>query len=163
MSLNQSALALCSCSCTCWLMFMGWKLRTVVPLLFKWCAELGLKGTKRGVLIELYETIFPYITFNKHNSLDMTKPTKWVCAQRRLISAWASGCPGWSESSLGAHSFCWLCHVAAHNICLSDCIVLKFNACDDRTSIWNYSEITFLGFSSVSIRMMYQSLKSSAN
>ena len=23
------------------------------------------------------------------------------------------GCPGWSESSLGAHSLCWLCHVAA--------------------------------------------------
>ena len=25
------------------------------------------------------------------------------------------GCPGWSESSLGAHSFCWFCHVVAHN------------------------------------------------
>ena len=24
------------------------------------------------------------------------------------------GCPGWSESSLGAHSFCWFCHVVAH-------------------------------------------------
>ena len=24
------------------------------------------------------------------------------------------GCPGWSESSLGAHSFCLFCHVAAH-------------------------------------------------
>ena len=78
-------------------------------------------------------------------SLDMTKPTMWLCAQRRLRSAWASaqfdqsslsacrkhgslalpikrtaktlirlgGCPGWSESSLGAHSFCWFCHVAA--------------------------------------------------
>ena len=23
-------------------------------------------------------------------------------------------CPGLSESSLGAHSFCWFCHVAAH-------------------------------------------------
>ena len=23
------------------------------------------------------------------------------------------GCPSWSESSLGAHSFCWFCHVAA--------------------------------------------------
>ena len=79
-------------------------------------------------------------------SRDMTKPTKWLCAQRRLRSAWVSaqsdqslrcpheetlgpyllierpaktlfrldGCPGWSESSLGAHSFCWYCHVAAH-------------------------------------------------
>ena len=24
------------------------------------------------------------------------------------------GCPGWSESLLGTHSFCWFCHVAAH-------------------------------------------------
>ena len=24
------------------------------------------------------------------------------------------GCPGWSESSLGAHSFYWFCHGAAH-------------------------------------------------
>ena len=66
----------------------------------------------------------------------MTKPTKWLCAQQRLGSAWAStqsdqslccvlngslrtraffmrtsktlirlgGCPGWSESLLGAHA-----------------------------------------------------------
>ena len=75
----------------------------------------------------------------------VTKPTKWVCAQRKLRSAWASaqfdqslrcalngllrtqaffmrtakslirlgGCPGWSESSLGAQSHCWFCHEAA--------------------------------------------------
>ena len=24
------------------------------------------------------------------------------------------GCQDWSESSLGGHSFCWVCHVAAH-------------------------------------------------
>ena len=24
------------------------------------------------------------------------------------------GCPGWSESSQGANSFCWFCHVVAH-------------------------------------------------
>ena len=76
----------------------------------------------------------------------MTKPTMWLCAQRRLRSAWASaqsdqslrcpheeswvpklpiertakslirlgGCPVWSESSLGAQSFYWCCHEAAH-------------------------------------------------
>ena len=76
----------------------------------------------------------------------MTKPTMWLCAQRRLRSAWActqsdqslrcpheetsgpqlpikrkrktqirlGGCPGWSEFSLGAHSFYWFCHVVAH-------------------------------------------------
>ena len=79
-------------------------------------------------------------------SHDMTKPTKWLCAQGRLRSAWAfpqydqslpcpheeslgpwlpiectaktlirlGGSPGWSESLLGAHSFCWFSHVAAH-------------------------------------------------
>ena len=87
-----------------------------------------------------------YCFFQIHLSRDMTKPTMWVCSQRRLRSAWASaqsdqslrcprdetlgpylpiestaktlirlgGCPSWSESSLGAHSFCWFCHVAAH-------------------------------------------------
>ena len=40
-------------------------------------------------------------------SQDMTKPTKWVCAQKRLRSAW-------SESSLGAQALCCFCHVAAH-------------------------------------------------
>ena len=42
-----------------------------------------------------------------------------------LVTHWAhSGCPGWSESSLGAHSFCWFCHVVAHVI-LSD-VLLNF-------------------------------------
>ena len=82
-----------------------------------------------------------------HLSHDMTKPTKWLCsvktqislgfrpvwsvfavrmkkpwvlsyplsAQQRLIRLF--GFPGWSESSLGAHSFCWFCHKAAHLIC----------------------------------------------
>ena len=35
-----------------------------------------------------------------------------VSAERRLIRL--GRCPGWSESSLGAHSFCWFCHVVAH-------------------------------------------------
>ena len=33
----------------------------------------------------------------------MTKPTMWLCAQRRLRSVWAS------------MPFCWFCHEAAHN------------------------------------------------
>ena len=32
-----------------------------------------------------------------------------------LATHWAhSECPSWSESSMGAHSFCWFCHVVAH-------------------------------------------------
>ena len=37
-----------------------------------------------------------------------------LSAQRRLIRL--GGCPGWSESLLGTHLFCWFCHVAAHLI-----------------------------------------------
>ena len=72
----------------------------------------------------------------------MTKPTQWLCARRRLRSAQSDhslrcpheeslvpqlpievtaktlirlgGCPGWPESSLGAQSLCWFCHIAAH-------------------------------------------------
>ena len=73
-------------------------------------------------------------------SRDMTKPTKWACAQQRFRSPWhpirifavlmkkpwvlsyplsahrrlrLGGCPGWSVSSLGAHSICWFCRVMA--------------------------------------------------
>ena len=73
----------------------------------------------------------------------MTKPAKWVCAQRRLRSDWVDAqsdqsllcvlngklrtqgffmqtaktlisLGSWSESSLGAQSLCWFCHGATH-------------------------------------------------
>ena len=63
----------------------------------------------------------------------MTKPTKWVCAQRRLRSAWASApesspCAQWvdkgsrflhadsEDCSDWADSICWLCQVAAQRM-----------------------------------------------
>ena len=78
-----------------------------------------------------------------HLSRDITKPTMWLCAQWTQISlgirpVWSEsslcaqwvakdpsflhantlirlgGCPGRSESSLGAHSFCWFYHEVAH-------------------------------------------------
>ena len=48
-------------------------------------------------------------------AVSMKKPwilTYPLSAQRRLIRL--GGCPGWSESSQGAQSFCWFCHEAAH-------------------------------------------------
>ena len=55
------------------------------------------------------------VMVNKENYYQEYKGhTKWLSLisssyrQRRLWSAWAS------ESSLGAHSLCWFCHVAAH-------------------------------------------------
>ena len=89
----------------------------------------------------------------------VTKPTKWLCTQRRLRSAWASaqsdqsslcaqwvakdpsflcadsdpsirlgGCPGWSESSLGAHAILlvlsrggsFMKNVSIHYVCVTD-------------------------------------------
>ena len=67
-------------------------------------------------------------------SHDMTKPTQWPvrsdqslrCPHEAFLGPQLhtertakplirlGGCPGWSEASLGAHSFCWFCHVAAH-------------------------------------------------
>ena len=66
----------------------------------------------------------------------MKKP--WVLSytlssQRRLWSDWAD----WSESSLGAHSFCWFCHVAAH---ISD---LRISILSKILIIW-YAEHYFL-------------------
>ena len=49
----------------------------------------------------------------QHLSLIMTKPTKWLCAKRRLRLAWAS-----AQANLSlrwAHMpFCWFCHEAVH-------------------------------------------------
>ena len=36
------------------------------------------------------------------------------------------GCPGWSESSLGAHSLCWFCHETAQILKCFVAITLKF-------------------------------------
>ena len=110
--------------------------------------------TKRNWYVTFYqnrvrwhhEIVLLLVSLVHYLSRDMTKPTKWLCSQRKLRSAWASaqsdqslhcpheenlgaelpiertaktlirlgGCPGCSESSLGSHSFCWFCHVAAH-------------------------------------------------
>ena len=45
-------------------------------------------------------------TFKEYMGCDMTKPTMWLCAQRRLRSAWASAQSDWSlrcphEETLG--------------------------------------------------------------
>ena len=46
-----------------------------------------------------------------HLEKPRTQGSWTVLGLHRLIIL--GGCPGWSESSLGAHSFCWFCHVAA--------------------------------------------------
>ena len=53
-------------------------------------------------------------------SEDSDQPGQWVAKDSSFLMRTAKplirlgGCPGWSESSLGAHSFCWFCHVVAH-------------------------------------------------
>ena len=125
----------------------------------KWnCSEIFMCKQRFNLLLDISLEIFQCVSIIKHSfilctervnimhlSHDMTKPTKWLCVERRLRSARAStqsdqrlrcpheeslgqhlliestaktlirlgGCPGRSESSLGAHSFCWFCHVTA--------------------------------------------------
>ena len=55
-----------------------------------------------------------------------------LSAQRKLIRL--GGCPGWSESSLGAHSFCWFCHVVAHK-CFTG--IFLFIAPEFLKLLWN--------------------------
>ena len=65
----------------------------------------------------------------------MKKPwvlSYYLSAQRRLWLDWTDaqairlgGCPGWSESSLGAHSLCWFCQ---------DC---QLNSYSYISTVWN--------------------------
>ena len=55
-----------------------------------------------------------------------------LSAQRRLIRL--GGCPGWSESSLGAHSFCWFCHEVAQIQCHSS-ILSAWSVCVSTSGI----------------------------
>ena len=54
-------------------------------------------------------------------------------AQRRRWSDWGGGCQGWSESSLGAHSFCWFCHVVA--LICGSCLFALLYFWDDKESL----------------------------
>ena len=70
-------------------------------------------STKQTAQDLRYTVSRPILWRTRKLSRDVTKPTKWVCAQQRLRSAWATAqsdqslrCPGirpiWSESSLSA-------------------------------------------------------------
>ena len=110
-----------------------------------------------------------FVSYNRNVCRNMTKPTKWLCAQWRLRSARESahsdqslccvlngqlrtqafflrttktltrlaGCPGWSESSLGAHSLRWFCHVAAHVI--SSEMAVSFTAAKFFLQLWCFT------------------------
>ena len=54
---------------------------------------------------------------------------KKACVLSYPLSAqWRRWCPGWSESSLGAHSFCWFCHGVAHIVHIHAQIGQFFNS-----------------------------------
>ena len=120
--------------------FSLWNTSDIVVRRIGW-----LKKTFEVKALKAYKSFQYMYEYTFYLSRDMTKPTKWVCAKRRLRSAWASaksdqesslsawrrlgpklpikrtattlirlgGCPGWSESVLGAQPLCWFCHVAA--------------------------------------------------
>ena len=125
-----------------WTLLPLWKYPEISFSLTLQILQIG----KPKLLLQLFLNLNNVALLSSDVRRDMTKPAKWLCAQRRLRSAWASAqsdqslrcphegslgpelpnertaktlirlgrCPGWSESSLGAHSFCWFCHVTAH-------------------------------------------------
>ena len=111
--------------------------------------SLGKPELKEQTTINKHDRLAYAIQRKAQLSRDMTNPTKWVCAQRRpvwsesslsarrklgsLATHWAQaktlirlgGCPGWSESSLGAQSLCWFCHEAAQFAVKKYCRAVK--------------------------------------
>ena len=127
------------------------------------------RKTYRNIFVGLLQ---PYLSHL------MTKPTKWhvcPCAPSEdsgqpghppslirvfavpMKKAWVlsyplSGWPGWSESSLGAQSFCWFCHKAAHlenDLDLNICQVMtldSYNTVDRCFTIYIF-ELMYVNFS----------------
>ena len=50
------------------------------------------------------------------------------------------GCSGWSESSLGAHSFCWFCHEVAHMTACKVCVP-DFHVPSNNISVKSWSSV----------------------
>ena len=63
--------------------------------------SLGIRPVWSESSLSAWRNIGPLDTYWAHSE---DSYSDWADAQ---------ACPGWSESSLGAHSFCWFCHVAA--------------------------------------------------
>ena len=80
--------------------------------------SLRLRWAKNGMCTQ-WRLRSAWASTQSDHSLRCRMKEAWVIsypfsAQRRLWSDWADGriggCPGWSESSLGAQSVCWFCH-----------------------------------------------------
>ena len=67
-----------------------------------------------------------------HAGSEDSDQTGWISLIR------LGGCPGWSDSSLGAHSLCWCCHVAAHLHCLASLSSFQYPSIFS-TMWWLYS------------------------
>ena len=79
------------------------------------------------------------ITIQVYVSRDMTKPTKWVCAQRRLRSAWASAQSDQSLRCLHKESLGpWLPNERKAKT------LIRLGGCPDRSLRWAHTH--FVGF-----------------
>ena len=100
----------------CWTaVVMTWRQSKVT--LTHQCVCLSVTSLNDNVTwsIDLYRCMKP--CSSKESHVHMKKALVLIypfIAQRRLIRL--GECPGWSESSLGAHSFCWFCSEAAQII-----------------------------------------------
>ena len=69
----------------------------VISTIISWAGSNLYIGTNSSRLIRVYTTVC-YFYCSHYMSCLMTKPTKWLCAQQRLRSAWASALKCWKDS-----------------------------------------------------------------
>ena len=73
-----------------------WAFQTFVRAakFWNWCSMVFRKWTQNTIALSrrvVWAILYNFVIIcTEYISRDMTKPTKWMCAQRRLRSAWAS-------------------------------------------------------------------------
>ena len=89
---------------------------TLMKLLSKYVNQNSLKQYYNSYVLPVFD--FGCVVWGNTTNTTLTRRVK--------LRKWAvRGCPGWSESSLGAQSFCWFCHEAAHFMTPSEQLFLK--------------------------------------
>ena len=94
---------ICRCFWECWIC-KGWNLSPLMTKPTKWHVRPVKTQISLGIC-----PVWSVFAVRMKKAWVLSYPLR---AQRRLIRL--GGCPGWSESLLGAQSFCWFCHEAAH-------------------------------------------------
>ena len=82
--------------------------------------KMSVRPAKTQISLDIHP-VWSVFAVRMKKALVLSYP---LSVQWRLIRL--GGCPDWSESSLGAHLFCWFCHVANQMIGNQTSLLLKF-------------------------------------